>query len=218
MSNETEENNTHKPARQKDENHKVLADAPQADTPQPAVASEPAKQEPVAQNHSEWIPSSGNAHVYGRDIGGMIYTGDAPFAPSINPLLPVGPQSATKEIDIRKDRLRYSNLEPEARATYLDWLADGRSDPSCNTNYMLLYFYGLERRFLVDGPDKEERLEILEEVKRLKKLYSHSNPAQIYLGAFIEFALVSMNDPEIYKPVLEHVGKNLPLSLKVTVG
>ena len=219
MSTETGRNKIRKPAKQKDESHEVFTDAPQtAVASQTAAAPEPIKQEPTVLNHSKWIPSSENAHVLGRDIGGMIYTGDAQFAASINPLLHIVPQGEKKEINTMGDRPRYSNMEPQARATYLDWLAGGRSDPSYNAKYMLLYFYGLERRFFIDAPDMAEKLEILQEVKRLRKLYSHSHSAQVYLGAFIEFTLISMNDPTLYKPVLEHAGKDLPLSLKVTVG
>ena len=52
-------------------------------------------------------------------------------------------------------------MSPRSRATYLEWLASGRSDCSYNAYYMLLYFYGLECRFFLDNPSMAEKREIL---------------------------------------------------------
>ena len=63
---------------------------------------------------------------------------------------------------------RILDIPAECRATYLDWLAGGRADASYNPGYMFLYFYGLERRFLVDRPSDDEKREILDEVLWLR--------------------------------------------------
>ena len=37
----------------------------------------------------------------------------------------------------------YAGIGARARATYLEWLAKGRSDPDCSIGCVFLYFYGL---------------------------------------------------------------------------
>jgi len=58
-----------------------------------------------------------------------------------------------------------------ARRQGLRWLVDGRQDPNCYIGYVFLYFYGLERRLLVDGRASPaaaaERESLLAEVRRL---------------------------------------------------
>ena len=49
----------------------------------------------------------------------------------------------------------YSELRPEARRSYLDWLSSGRSDPSTPIGYVFIYFYGLERRLVKDRSEAD---------------------------------------------------------------
>lgn len=62
-------------------------------------------------------------------------------------------------------------ITPAQRRTYLEWLASGRSDADPGARelgYVFLFFYGIERRILLDG-DLQPAL--LEEVLRLLQLY-----------------------------------------------
>ena len=43
----------------------------------------------------------------------------------------------------------YATLDPRARRTYLEWLVAGRPG-GAPIGYVFLYFYGLERRLIVD--------------------------------------------------------------------
>lgn len=61
----------------------------------------------------------------------------------------------------------YSRLQPEARFRYLEWLATGRTSLPDAEGFLFLYYYGLERRLLVDESDREWGLQ---EVVRLRKL------------------------------------------------
>jgi uncharacterized tellurite resistance protein B-like protein len=61
----------------------------------------------------------------------------------------------------------YSRIEPEHRFLYLDWLANGKSSLPPAEGLLFLYFYGIERRLLVDEQDTEWALR---EVVRLRKL------------------------------------------------
>lgn len=61
----------------------------------------------------------------------------------------------------------YSRIEPEHRFEYLSWLASGRSALPPREGYLFLYFYGIERRLLVDEADRAWGLQ---EVVRLRQL------------------------------------------------
>ncbi|MBJ3786361.1 tellurite resistance TerB family protein [Devosia sediminis] len=64
----------------------------------------------------------------------------------------------------------YQSCTPTARRTYLDWLAGGREDPGIGIGYVFLFFYGLERRLLIDGA-REETATIVAEIRRLLDLH-----------------------------------------------
>ena len=49
----------------------------------------------------------------------------------------------------------YISLSPQARGAYLDWLFGERSDPETPIGYVFIYFYGLERRVLIDGTQRK---------------------------------------------------------------
>ncbi len=61
----------------------------------------------------------------------------------------------------------YSALSPAQRRKYLEWLASGRSHLPADEGMLFLYYYGLERRLLLDNLDKEW---VLREVVRLRML------------------------------------------------
>ncbi len=61
----------------------------------------------------------------------------------------------------------YSRIEPEHRFLYLDWLANGKNALPPAEGLLFLYFYGIERRLLLDQQDKEWALR---EIVRLRKL------------------------------------------------
>lgn len=72
----------------------------------------------------------------------------------------------------------YARLSRGERATYLDWLASDRDNTFFGLSYVFIYFYGLERRIVIDSQKGEvtdsEFKEIFYEVKRLNKLYEHN--------------------------------------------
>ena len=86
----------------------------------------------------------------------------------------------------------YSGIGPQARATYLDWLASGRSDTRYGVGYVFLYFYGLERRFFVDKPDEDEKRLLIAEVERLLRIYGDNRSVKGYLGAFLDAAQATL--------------------------
>ena len=175
-----------------------------------------------------WVPSRKSATVAGRAIGGMVYVGVPSTVPDdcfkkeckalIDPSLPVaraGDDINGIDVHFRK---RYSDMSPRSRATYLEWLASGRSDCSYNAYYMLLYFYGLECRFFLDNPSMAEKREILEEVKRLDSLYRDGSSSLFQLSGFINGARISIGDIAICEPTFKTELFVLPLAMKLALG
>lgn len=178
-----------------------------------------------AERSTGWIPGDGNARVGGRNIGGMVYVGRRPRR---HP----GGASDNGFIDLRMNVSRrggdydgkgmgywpdYSSISDRSRATYLDWLSGGRSDTGYNVGYVFLYFYGLEKRVFVDRTDPRERVEIVNEVRRLLEIYGHNHSVRRYLGAFVDATgLLEIGDD--LQPIFEHDGYEVPATILVALG
>lgn len=123
-----------------------------------------------ATHRTGWVPSTENVSIGGREIGGMVYVGTPPRLNDygyrdkcrayIDPSLSFARDGTDKVGNYMPYWPGYSEIPSQCRATYLDWLAGGRSDPSYDPGYMFLYFYGLERRFVLDHPSEAEKQEI----------------------------------------------------------
>src|ERR1700733_13322378 len=117
--------------------------------------------------------------------GGMIYVGTDLLSikgceaePAlINPTKQVAQSAADCHIRHTSYWPSYDSISPEARASYLQWLATGKLDPEADLGYVFLYFYGLERRVLWDATHNQQvRTElplIEEEVCRLLDIYGN---------------------------------------------
>lgn len=84
----------------------------------------------------------------------------------------------------------YDAISPESRAAYLTWLAGGRSDPRAYIGYVFLFFYGLERRVLVDAqvdPQHPDVVAAVAEVNRLLRIYGYNGSFRNYATDFLEF-------------------------------
>lgn len=191
----------------------------------PAVSATP---KPRGSNRQGWIPNGESVTIAGREIGGMIYVGTPLLLNArgyrekcrayIDPSLSVAKQGTDKIGNAMPYWPGYSDIPAQCRATYLDWLADGRSNPTYNPGYMFLYFYGLERRFFVDQPSLVEKQDILAEVQRLARLYQGNHSAQRYLGEFIQIAQAATFDANDLEPVFDQAGWELPFTLKLAIG
>ena len=80
----------------------------------------------------------------------------------------------------------YHSTTPQQRSRYLDWLAGGRRDPQIEIGYVFIYFYGLERRVLVDNAD---HVPIAEEVLRLQSIYQGCRSFRRYSTSFLWYIL-----------------------------
>ena len=63
----------------------------------------------------------------------------------------------------------YDQLSPQQRYLYLSWLAFGRQSLPVEDGYLFIYYYGLERRALIDQADHGL---VISEILRLKQIHA----------------------------------------------
>ncbi len=138
----------------------------------------------------------------------------------INPRLKVAREGRDFAGDSMSYWPSYSDIGPQARATYLDWLAGGRSDRRIGAGYVFLFFYGLERRFFVDEPSADERSQIVTEAERLLRIYGENHSIRRYFGTFLETAQIINNRASgaDFEPRFERSNYELPLDLRFVIG
>jgi uncharacterized tellurite resistance protein B-like protein len=195
----------------------------------PSGRSIPAAPDGEVNYKVRWLTKGDTVQVAGLEItGGMLYTGLSLKAPNgrqdpalINPSLKVG----TTPVDISERRMpywpSYSEVAPEARRGYLQWLAGGRSDPAADVGYVFLFFYGLERRALIDlqgSPGDAEIDEIAAEVRRLLDIYSHSGSLRSYATNFLAYLSSGRGVSFTSVPPTEYRSFELPLSYRIGLG
>lgn len=160
-----------------------LGGSPEYAVPKPSGSNKPSPKR-------NWVAPGKNVEVANLTLrGGMIYVSDSKSRYSAHPSqiikgLPVSNRPASSLQWQASYWPSYSDLLPEDRRIYLEWLAGGRCDPEVAIGCVFLFFYGLERRLLNDalqGPEGEaERALILAEIERLKGLYGHNNSFLFY--------------------------------------
>ena len=191
------------------------------------------KRSPGSQKAAIWVPPGEPVAVQGRRItDGMVYVGSGLHGISrytqiepalIDPTLPVEGRYPDVDGQYMGYWPSYSEIPSDSRAAYLDWLAAGRP-AGAYIGYVFLFFYGIERRVLVDldrsdlGGD--EAGELIAEVERLLALYSDNNSFSGYAGEFLSVVscLRSDFDPASMEPPRERRGRELPLELKLGLG
>jgi tellurite resistance protein len=180
---------------------------------------------------AHWIPKGHSVQVGNWVIkAGMLYVGSDLRAPNgqIDPAL-IEPRARTSQTAGHYSQRQtdywpsYSTISPEARATYLSWLSSGRDDPTADIGYVFLYFYGLERRALIDAREdpvaRDELPQIEAEVARLLDVYGDNRSFLGYAGSFLEFLECQRMCINAWSPpdVMKKRG-DLPLALKVGLG
>jgi len=103
-------------------------------------------------------------------LDGLVRTGclqDRALDPSqIDPALPVAVATVASRLPYWPS---YERLSPEQRYLYLSWLALGRESLPTEDGYLFIYYYGLERRALLDAADHGL---VITEILRLKKMHA----------------------------------------------
>lgn len=161
----------------------------------------------------------------------MIYVGKELKAHSgspdpclVNPVLPVASRANVSEREFGYWP-SYSEITPRARRAYLSWLAGGRRDPEADIGYVFLFFYGLERRAIVDGlKDEQAQCDwpvIAQELRRLLAIYGEKSFSfKRYASELLSWLEVShfsktlYNDPVPSFPTTFEV----PLYIRLALG
>jgi uncharacterized tellurite resistance protein B-like protein len=171
-------------------------------------------------------------HAGGYAIpGGFVYVGRGlpgekggkPDPALIDPGLPVDPRSpdyAGAQMDYWPS---YSAISPGCRAAYLHWLLDGRRAPGAYIGYVFLYFYGLERRLLVDAQwspaARSERPALIAEVQRLLQIYGANSSFSGYAENLLRLLSLADGDRRyLSAPPGQQEGWGLPFQLRLGLG
>lgn len=172
----------------------------------------------------EWISKEYSLFLDEKEIGGMVYVGDTPpkgsskelhYNSCIDTSLPIGMKRYKSEKVDWGEFTKYSELTPDERATYLDWLASSRDSKQCRSDFVRLYASGLEYRFFKDNSDEKEKLEIYEEVLRLSRRYGDRWVLKFLFSEFLNTAKV-MICSENYSPKFN--GYEADRSLAATIA
>lgn len=83
----------------------------------------------------------------------------------------------------------YGQITKDQRANYLRWMAEGRTDNLEDIGYAFIFFYGLERRAIVEN--KDINLIVNEIVSLLRKL-PFSNSFNNYLSNFVAYIIAKV--------------------------
>jgi len=163
--------------------------------------------------------------------GGLVYAGSGlvaekggmPEPALIDPGLPVDvrtPDYAGAKMGYWPS---YSSIRPDCRAAYLHWLLDGRHAPGAYIGYVFLYFYGLERRLLVDSQSSQaaraEQPALVREVERLLRIYGANGSFSGYASNLLRFLSLG-GGPRRYlsAPPEQQEAWELPFELRLGLG
>jgi tellurite resistance protein len=201
---------------------RVVAAEPQFTIPKPKALS----------SNARWVNEDECITLSGFTLkGGMFYFAEKSDRTSaqepslIDGSLPV----AESRVDIAEKLMgywpSYSSISPEARLAYLQWLSEGRKALDVDIGYVFLFFYGLERRAIVDAAtDDAARAElpaIVAEVKRLRVLYGDNSSFRNYASNLLNHLQALDVDAQMYlkaPPIVEPNVLELPMTLRIALG
>jgi tellurite resistance protein len=180
-----------------------------------------------------WYPDGVPVAVAGYKLSGLVYVGRGLRSPKVSPdpsLIDPSLRVDSRRPDTAGRSLgywpSYAKLTPGARAAYLAWLSGGRRDPRAPIGYVFIFFYGLERRALIDiAADKSltgEVATIRGEVHRLLSLYGDNGSFNGYASSFLsvlDLLEATSGDPaSATPPPLQRQTWPKPIGLKIAVS
>jgi tellurite resistance protein len=111
-------------------------------------------------------------------------------------------------------------MSPATRYRYIQWLAAGAKDRDVELGYAFVYFYGLERRLLLEA-DPAEREVLLAEVDRLLRIFGSNGSFWGYARRLREFVELrsQLNSPTDDLPTFGlSLNYELPSALRFGLG
>lgn len=192
---------------------------------------------PAGYGVATWIPAGQPVTIADTAIpGGLVYVGTTLRTPSgrpdpalIDPSKKVAARGDYADRHFMNYWPSYSDISPEARRAYLQWLAGGRKDPTADIGYVFLFFYGLERRVILDGSGEGEeakaaqadRPAIAQELRTLLDIYgSQSGSFQRYATDLLTVVELNTYSDKLYALPLPEFPDSyeLPLYLRLALG
>ena len=176
-----------------------------------------------------WVPDGQTVNIKGYEINGMVYVGTPPTITNYNnneeelckPYIDPTKKVSKSEVNDLGESIpyapSYSDLDPASRASYLNWLAKGKTDTKYSQSYFLLYFFGLERRYMLENPPEEEKKLIVREVKRILEAMP-KRKLKPYLNHFLSFVDITENTGTYSENFSNEIEGNLPFNLKAELG
>jgi tellurite resistance protein len=188
-----------------------------------------------AESVADWISAEQTITIAGYVIrGGMIYVGKRlPTTRDSNRVDPCLINPQLKVDRLNPDHLgsgmsywpSYKEIPASCRAAYLDWLAQGRSQPDSYIGYVFLFFYGLERRVFVDlkgaSVEKIQELELIAaEVERLLQIYGNNGSLNSYATRLLEICHLLKSHESFYEisPPLTRNSWEIPFKVRIALG
>lgn len=176
---------------------------------------------------SEWKAKDTQVTIAGITISkGLIYVGKSlgkhrlPYDAEnclVNPGLKVG-QWGDREGLTMGYWPSYSSISPEARRSYLGWLAGDRSDPDTYIGYVFLYFYGLERRLMLES-DVPDAAIVANEVRRLLDVYGGNHSFNRYATELLTAVELRSGEPSArFLARVEPNGYEVPTAIQIALG
>jgi hypothetical protein len=176
------------------------------------------------EEKARWIAPGEAVTIAGVTISdGMFYLGTPP--PS-SYLSKVEPCFVNPSLNVSKNRSprndpptywpSYSEITPSQRRGFLQWMANGRTDPNENLSLVFLFVYGLEYRLFKEGVTTDAA-QLIAEAERLLAIYGRGSFSK-YVGKFISFARAHV--PNANGPALdfEIIPKDMPLDARIYLG
>ncbi len=209
------------------ERQPVLVSSPK---PPPTTFAVPTP--PTGYGAAIWAPPGSSVNVGGLSIpGGMVYVGTVlktPYSEDdpclIDPYKSIAPQGDFTE---RQTNYwpSYSEISSWARRAYLNWLADGKKHPEADIGYVFLYFYGLERRVILDAPKdavaQAELPAIGRELERLLGIYGNkSGSFRKYASELLAWVKLSSYSASLYSLPVPEFNRTweIPVYLRLALG
>lgn len=187
---------------------------------------------PTSYGAATWVPSGKDVTVAGTLIsGGLVYVGTSLSTPmGVNDPCLIDPsKSVAKHGDYTERQMgywpSYSDISAAARRAYLNWLADGRKDPEADIGYVFIFFYGLERRAILDAARddaaKADWPAIAAELRRLLGIYGDkSGSFRNYAGSLLDWVSLAEYPEKAYLKPVPSFPKTyeVPLYIRAALG
>lgn len=206
----------------------VVADTTQSQSQHSFAVPKP----PVGFGDARWVSPEDVVEIAGTLLpGGLFYIGARLQAPNgrTDPCLISAQHNVARHGDFRERQTNYwpsyADISASARRAYLNWLADGRSHPECDLGYVFIFFYGLERRVILDTPKdpsaKQDWPAIAAELRRLLTIYGDkSGSFRRYAGELLDWMELDTVAERLYDQPVPSFPESyeLPRYLRLALG